>query len=287
MKRDAVGADVDLDRAVRVGSENVRDVLLQPFHGGLRRVAVGVSGTRRDDGNGRRHRIEKRRRRRRAAAVVRHLEHVDVRQPAPDEDRIDRLLDVARQQEASPIDRAEQYDRDIVDAGAGVARLSRHRAGIRPQHVEPDLVEREAVPGRKQAGARAAQRESLGECRIPRARSMHARLEDAPDSISVEENRKPGYVVLVGVGEDERIDAAVPRRDALVERHEQPVRVRPAIDEHPPAARTLDENRVALTDVENGDLRSAVRPMHQHERGTRDRYRQSDCRQSLSASGAK
>ena len=53
-------------------------------------------------------------------------------------------------------------------------------------------------------------------------------------------------MVLVRVGQDDDVDPAVPRREAPIERDEQPVRVRSAVDEQPAAARALDEDRVAL-----------------------------------------
>ena len=54
---------------------------------------------------------------------------------------------------------------------------------------------------------------------------------------------------------------AVPRRQPPVELDEEPVRIRAAVDEHPSAAAALDEDRVALADVENRDPGGAVRPM--------------------------
>ena len=60
-------------------------------------------------------------------------------------------------------------------------------------------------------------------------------------------------MVLVGVGQDDDVQAPVPRRDPLVERDEDPVRVRSAIDEHPGAGPRLEEDGVALPDVQHGD----------------------------------
>ena len=60
-------------------------------------------------------------------------------------------------------------------------------------------------------------------------------------------------MVLVRVGQDHGVDPPVPRRDPLVEHDEQPVRVGSAVDEQPTAAGALDEDRVALADVEDRD----------------------------------
>ena len=76
-------------------------------------------------------------------------------------------------------------------------------------------------------------------------------LEDAADAVSLEEQGKTRDVILVRMGQDEDVDPPVPRRDALVELDEQPVGIRAAVDQHPAAAGTLDEDRIALADVEH------------------------------------
>ena len=60
-------------------------------------------------------------------------------------------------------------------------------------------------------------------------------------------------MVFVRVGQDDDVQAAVPRRDPLVERDEHPVRVRAAVDEHPGTGARLQQDRVALADVEHRD----------------------------------
>jgi hypothetical protein len=61
------------------------------------RVAVAVLRSDRDDGNARANYGQERRRRGRTTAVMRHLEDVRARQAAPEQDRVDPLLDVAHQ----------------------------------------------------------------------------------------------------------------------------------------------------------------------------------------------
>jgi predicted transcriptional regulator len=60
------------------------------------------------------------------------LEQVDVRQVVLEQRRVDALLDIAHQQEASLPDLAEKDDRDVVDAGPAVGRLGRDLAADRP-----------------------------------------------------------------------------------------------------------------------------------------------------------
>ncbi len=57
-------------------------------------------------------------------------------------------------------------------------------------------------------------------------------------------------MVLVRVREHDEVDPAVPRRDPGVEGDEEPIRVRAAVHEQPATPRRLDEDRVALPDVE-------------------------------------
>ena len=85
-------------------------------------------------------------------------------------------------------------------------------------------------------------------------------LDDPPHPVALEQQRQTGDVVLVRVRQDDRVDPPVPRRDPPVERDEQPVGIGAAVDEQPPAARALDEDRVALPDIEDRDPGDAARP---------------------------
>jgi len=197
-----------------------------------------------------------------------------MRHAAGEEDRVDLLLNVAGEQEPPVADFAEQHDRDVVHAGAGVGRFTGNGHPIRPQHAKSHLVEREAVAGRQQPRRRAISVESRGPCRVARSRAAHARLEDAPDPVPPQQHRESGHVVLVRMGQHDGVDAPVPRRDVLVQRDEQPVGIRAAVDEQPAAPRALDEDRVALTHVEDRDARSAVGPVEDDD--DRSRHRNSD-----------
>ena len=88
--------------------------------------------------------------------------------------------------------------------------------------------------------------------RIPGSRTR-------PDAVPVEQQRQPGDVVLVRVAQDQRVDAAVPRRDAPVELDEQAVGIGAAVDQQSASPGALDEDRVALPDVEHGHARDAHR----------------------------
>ena len=118
---------------------------------------------------------------------------------------------------------------------------ARDAARQRPQDRQRHLVDLEVVArGETQADRRPGAAESGGPGGIAGARPAHARLEDLADTISIEQERQTGDVVLVRMGQDDRVDPPVPRRDPLVEVDEQAVRVGTAIDQQATAARTLD-----------------------------------------------
>jgi hypothetical protein len=62
------------------------------------------------------------------------------------------------------------------------------------------------------------------------------------------------------MAQDEEVDPTVPRRDAPIELDEEPVGIGTAVHEQPTAAVPLEEDRVALTDVEDRHRGHACRP---------------------------
>lgn len=85
-----------------------------------------------------------------------------------------------------------------------------------------------------------------------------------------------GDVILVGVGEHEQVDPPVPWRQTLLERDEESVRVRATVDEQASAPAALDEDRITLPDVEDGDPGDAVRTVCDGEPDGGDRSREDD-----------
>jgi hypothetical protein len=67
-------------------------------------------------------------------------------------------------------------------------------------------------------------------------------------------------VILVRVAQDEDIDPAVPGRNPGVELEDQAIGIGSAVDQHSPAPIAIDQDRVALADIENGDVDPTVRP---------------------------
>jgi len=145
--------------------------------------------------------------------VVGHLEQAETGDPGGDEERIDLLLGIAREQEAPPARIAEQDDRDVVDSRAGVGRFGGHALGRRPQHMQVHLVDPESVAGGHPLDRRGAGPDETGHERgVPGSRPAHPGLEQPTDFIASEQERDAGHVVLVGVGQDDDVEPSVPRR---------------------------------------------------------------------------
>ncbi len=181
-----------------------------------------------------------------------------MREAARHEDRIDALLHIAHQQERAPAHGELEHDRDVVDARAVIGGPRRDAAAIGPKHAETRRVDGEAVARGEMLSrwARPIERSRQGD--VARARTGHPRLEEVADAVAPDQSDHPGRVVLVGVREDDDVDAAVPRGHARIEHRAKSVGVRTAVDEDAPAARSFDEDRVPLADVEDGDAGPAV-----------------------------
>ena len=87
-------------------------------------------------------------------------------------------------------------------------------------------------------------------------------------------------MVLVRVRQDDSVEPAIPRRDQPIELDEQPVGIRAAVDQQAPAARPLDEDRVALPDVEDRHCRVARRQLDDDCPGQDDRRHQGNEREA-------
>jgi hypothetical protein len=272
----------DHDRAVTVRPQNPSAGRRKPVQGRLRRMAVGIASPGGGDRDARSHGVHERLGRGRLAPMVGDLEQIDVGQTLHQQLGIDCLLDVAHQQEASAPHLAEQDDRHVVDTGSAVRRLDRHLAADGPQDPERDVVHVEPVACCEATAHRRAGSRQMGNpgC-IPGPWPAHPGFEDLAYVVPIQQQRESRDMVLMRVGEDHGIDSTVPGRDVPVEHHEQPVGIRPAIDEQASAMRALDQDAVALADVEDRDPREGTRARCHHAAGDGDRDDQGDGRRAL------
>jgi hypothetical protein len=168
--------------------------------------------------------------------VVGDLEEVDVRKPASNQRGIDAFLDVAGEQEPTSRDFAEQHDRDVVDARPRVGRLTRNAAAVRPQHDHRRVVDGQSIARREQRARGAVRGEATRPRGVAGPRAAHPGLEHLRDAVALEEQREAGHMILVGMGQHERIDPPVPRRQPFVERDDQAIGIRATVDEQATAA---------------------------------------------------
>ena len=84
-------------------------------------------------------------------------------------------------------------------------------------------------------------------------------MQHGSDVESIEDVDQPGDVILVRVRQNEQVDATGEEREVGAQPAEGELRVRPAVDQHRRTARSLDEDRVALADIEHGQVHPPVR----------------------------
>ena len=266
--RQPVGPQVDHDGPVEVRAIQAGPDVAQACQRRGRRVAVVVAGPHGDEGDAGTRGVQQRGAGRRCAPVVGHLEDVDPGEAAGKQPWVHVVLGVAGEQEATAVRLAEQDDRRVVDAAAGGRGLDGD-PGLRPQDRERHLVQ--AQPGtRRQRGPGRAAPQGLVPRLPARARAVHPGLEDPAYPVPLQDPDEAGDVVLVRMRQDDEVDPAIPRRDAGIELHQQPLGVRPAVHQHPAAGPALDEDRVALPDIEHHEAGRPARGVGQGERRERD-----------------
>ena len=188
-----------------------------------------------------------------------HLEHVPgspVRAQDLDEVVVLVLFEVAREQDALAPDGHSQDDRRVVDDTPARGCHGRDLVQRRPDDLDVGIAEPERVALDEPVASHAEA--FRGQAQLPDACALagHASLADARDAVAGREPGQSPGVVLVGMREDDEVDAPVPEWQALVEPADEQVRIRPAVDEHPRAT-GFEEDGIALADVEDADLEPA------------------------------
>jgi len=195
--------------------------------------------------------------------MVRDLEHIDgsaAGQAVPEELWVDVLLHVPGQQHPSLAVADVQYHRDVVDASSLIRRAQWHLARSRPEHADRDAVEGERVAGRQQDATYGRSAQHLSKRLVTGPSADHAGLSDDRHAIAFQEERQPRRVILVWMGQDRQVEAAVPSGDPFVEQRQELIGVGTAIDQHARAARPLHEHGITLSHVQDRDAQTAVGP---------------------------
>ncbi len=236
-------------------------------------MAVVVLGTDADDRDARPDGVQKGGRRGGSTPVVRHLEEIDAKLRGGDrtlreQRRVHVLFGVAHQQEATSAEPHVEDDRDVVDAAPGLGRRLRHGAGPRPECADCDAIEEETAAGGHALRRSALPGQLIGERLPARAGAAHPGRHDPGDPVPPQEQGRPAHVVLVGVRQHEQIQPPIPWRDPLIELSQQAVGIGTGVDQDPSAGRSLEQDRVALADIEHGEVEPSVRAARQdHDEG--------------------
>jgi hypothetical protein len=203
--------------------------------------------------------------------VVGDLQEVHLGEAPSDEGRVDLLLDVPREQEPVPAHLAQEDDRDVVDPGPVIRRPFGNGADVRPEDPEADVVQGEVVARGDDPALDASGRQRGVQGSVAGPGSDHPGFEDPFHGVPAEQRREPGRVVLVGVAQDHHVNPPIPGRQLLVQRHEEAAGIRAPVDEEPAAALALEEDCVALSDVEHRQARDPVRAVDDGDGERHDR----------------
>jgi hypothetical protein len=188
--------------------------------------------------------------------------------------RVDGLFDVPRQEHATGSEAKVQHRGHVVDAGAGIGWLWRHASAGGPTNGDRRAIEAQDVTSGQAAPIERKPIERLVEGGVPGTRTTHPDVSHRAHAVAHEEEREASHMVLVRVGQHDQIDPPVPGWQVCVKCDEQPVGVRPAIDEHPTPGIALDEDGITLSDVEHGHPQASVRPSRGRERRAEDDHDQ-------------
>jgi hypothetical protein len=87
-------------------------------------------------------------------------------------------------------------------------------------------------------------------------------------------------MILVRMRQHDSVDPPVPWRDPSIELDQEPIGIGPAVDQQSTAPRAFDQDRVALTDVEDRDARHARRTADGDGAGGRHRNDEAQARRA-------
>lgn len=230
-------------------------------------MAIVIAGPGTDGGESWAQDLQQRATRSRGAAVVGDLEQVPA--PAISLDHLQQvgiavLLEITGEQDPLLAEPDAEHDGGVVDAATRAGGGRRQPIPRRPQHLDGGCTEREgraleqADPTDVEPSGRSPQFAHAG------AVTVHPGLCDAAHGVARHQARQATRMVLVGMGQHDQVDVAVPDGDALVEPSHQQVGVRPAVDQEASAVCGLDQDGIPLPDVEDRDPEQSFGAGHQH-----------------------
>ena len=173
--------------------------------------------------------------------------------------RLDRRLGVPGEQRGEFAMSEHDDDRPVVDVAIG-KRLGR-LIGCRIEN--PQRGRR--VEGEPLAGACQAHRNPFARCLgqqpiVGGVLEGNPGMEDGADREALGNLDEPGDVVLVWMCEQDDVDPTREERQVRADAPEGELRIGTAVDEHGRAAGCLNEDRVALADIQYGHVELPVGP---------------------------
>jgi|1186.fasta_scaffold01662_6 hypothetical protein len=178
---------------------------------------------------------------------------------------INLLLDIAGEKHAALTEVQLEHDRHVVDRRTTVGRVQWHGSTQRPIDVEFDSVEPQPVASGHDP-ARPAELSHLAAVRgVARAGPDHSRFDDIADSVTLKQKREPADMVFVRMRQHDEVEPPIPRRHTRVEQGQKAVGIRARVDEDTATVRPLQEDRVALADIQHRDVKPAVGTRHGHD----------------------
>lgn len=104
-------------------------------------------------------------------------------------------------------------------------------------------------------------------------------MQNDADSVALQHIDQPSDVVLVGMRQEQDVDASREVRPRGPQAAKRELRVNAAVHQDRAAHGGLDQDRVALPDVERGEMQAAVRQLRERDRGEyRDECRRGPAR---------
>ena len=190
--------------------------------------------------------------------MVSDLQHVDRRQQvAGEQGGLNRRFGIPGEQSRKAAMAQQEHDRSVVDVAVRQRSPSIHLAGIenldRCGRVKRHHLPRPSNCQRDRRVCRVGQQAIVGRIFV-----TESGVQDCADAEALENLQQAGDVVLVWMAQDEQVDASREEGQVRAQPPQRELRVRAAIHKHGCAARSLDQNGVALADIEHGHVQPAI-----------------------------
>jgi len=186
------------------------------------------------------------------------LEKIDRRQQvARDQGCLHRCLRIPGQQGREAAMAQQEHDRSVVDVAIR-ERCCRIRIGGVEHLDRGGCVERHDLPRpsncqRDGRACRIGQQAIVGRIFVG-----DSGVQDCADAEALDHLQQAGDVVLVRMAEHEQVDATREERQVRAQAPQGELGIRTAVHQHGGARRSLDDDGVALADVEHRHVQPAI-----------------------------